>query len=268
MSPVFAHGQLRLYLLVLIAEAPRHGYEVIQELEQRFGGLYTPSAGTVYPRLAKLEDEGLVARADEGRKATYSITESGMAEVQARHSEVQELQADLDQSARRLAEQVRATVQGRSADLRAELKAAARQARSTARPPGADDADPAASAGPWPWGWANEWTADQDDPRGADTRWDDPRGADTRWDAPRGADTRWDAPQPGPFRGREHGRGADEDSGGRDWADLERAAYDLRRQARRAWREHGLTGEQTSDLIEILADASQRISDVLRRGRR
>ena len=74
MSPVFAHGQLRLYLLVLLAEAPRHGYEVIQDLETRFGGLYTPSAGTVYPRLAKLEEEGLVERTDEGRKATYRIT--------------------------------------------------------------------------------------------------------------------------------------------------------------------------------------------------
>ena len=114
MSPVFAHGQLRLYLLVLLAEAPRHGYEVIQDLETRFGGLYTPSAGTVYPRLAKLEEEGLVERTDEGRKATYRITEAGLAEVRARHREVEDLQADLDQSVRRLAEQVRATVQGLS----------------------------------------------------------------------------------------------------------------------------------------------------------
>lgn len=94
MSPVFAHGQLRLYLLVLLAEAPRHGYEVIQDLETRFGGLYTPSAGTVYPRLAKLEEEGLVERTDEGRKATYRITEAGLAEVRARHREVEDLQAE------------------------------------------------------------------------------------------------------------------------------------------------------------------------------
>ena len=60
--------------------------------------------------------------------------EAGLAEVRARHREVEDLQADLDQSVRRLAEQVRATVQGRSADLRAELKAAAREARTTARP--------------------------------------------------------------------------------------------------------------------------------------
>ena len=59
---VFAHGQMRLYLLALLNEGPRHGYEIIQSLEERFNGLYSPSAGTVYPRLAKLEEEGLVER--------------------------------------------------------------------------------------------------------------------------------------------------------------------------------------------------------------
>ena len=78
MSPVFAHGQLRLYLLVLLDEGPRHGYEVIQELESRFNGLYSPSAGTVYPRLAKLEEEGLVQRTDEAaRGPTRSPTPAG-----------------------------------------------------------------------------------------------------------------------------------------------------------------------------------------------
>ena len=103
MSPVFAHGQLRLYLLVLLDEGPRHGYEVIQELERRFNGLYSPSAGTVYPRLAKLEEEGLVQRTDEGRKAMYSITEAGRAEVRARQADVQDMRDDLDQSERQLA---------------------------------------------------------------------------------------------------------------------------------------------------------------------
>ena len=104
MSPVFAHGQLRLYLLALLDEGPRHGYEVIQDLENRFNGLYSPSAGTVYPRLAKLEEEGLVERTDEGRKATYSITEAGRAEVRARQADLQDLRDDLDQSVRQLAE--------------------------------------------------------------------------------------------------------------------------------------------------------------------
>ena len=56
--PVFAHGHLRLYLLSLLDEQPMHGYDLMQALSERFGGTYVPSAGTIYPRLAKLEDEG------------------------------------------------------------------------------------------------------------------------------------------------------------------------------------------------------------------
>ena len=51
MSPVFGHGRLRIYILKLLDEEPRHGYEIIRLLEDRFMGLYAPSAGTVYPRL-------------------------------------------------------------------------------------------------------------------------------------------------------------------------------------------------------------------------
>ena len=60
MSRVFAHGALRLYMLSLLEDHPRHGYELIQLLEDRFLGMYTPSAGTIYPRLASLEEDGLV----------------------------------------------------------------------------------------------------------------------------------------------------------------------------------------------------------------
>ena len=68
MSPaVFAHGHLRLYLLSLLAERSMHGYELIQALSDRFGGTYVPSAGTIYPRLAKLEEEGLVTKEADGR---------------------------------------------------------------------------------------------------------------------------------------------------------------------------------------------------------
>jgi len=73
MPPVFAHGRLRLYLLKLLDEAPRHGYEVIRLLEERFQGLYAPSAGTVYPRLAKLEAEGLVTHTTEGGRKVYAV---------------------------------------------------------------------------------------------------------------------------------------------------------------------------------------------------
>ncbi len=139
MSPVFAHGQLRLYLLALLADGPRHGYEVIQDLEQRFHGLYSPSAGTVYPRLAKLEEEGLVERMAEGRKATYRITEAGRAEVAARWAAVEDLHSDLEDSVRQLAQEVRDRVQSQTRDLRTELREAARVARANATPVGGHD---------------------------------------------------------------------------------------------------------------------------------
>ena len=133
---VFAHGQMRLYLLALLNEGPRHGYEIIRALEERFNGLYSPSAGTVYPRLAKLEEEGLVQRTEEGRKVTYQITEAGRSEVAAREFDLADLQQDLDHTVRELAQQVRQRVHGSATDLRAELKEAAKQARANATPAG------------------------------------------------------------------------------------------------------------------------------------
>ena len=132
MSPVFAHGQLRLYLLALLDEAPRHGYEVIRALEERFGGVYSPSAGSVYPRLARLEDEGLVARSEEGRTAVYRITESGREEVRRRAGDIHALRRDLDDSARRLVAEARNRVRADAEDLRSELKRAAKEARRAA----------------------------------------------------------------------------------------------------------------------------------------
>jgi len=133
---VFAHGQMRLYLLALLNEGPRHGYEIIRALEERFNGLYSPSAGTVYPRLAKLEEEGLVQRTEQGRKVTYQITDAGRSEVAAREFDLADLQQDLDHTVRELAQQVRQRVHGSATDLRAELKEAAKQARANATPAG------------------------------------------------------------------------------------------------------------------------------------
>ncbi len=135
MSPaVFGHGRLRLYLLKLLEESPRHGYEIIRELEDRFMGLYTPSAGTVYPRLARLAAEGLVTVTEtaDGRKV-YTITDAGRAELDSRRGELTDLEADIDGSVRELAEEIRTQVHGSVRDLRAELKDAARQMRRDAR---------------------------------------------------------------------------------------------------------------------------------------
>ncbi|MDQ1586241.1 MAG: hypothetical protein QOH80_1606, partial [Actinomycetota bacterium] len=91
MTPVFGHGRLRLYLLKLLAESPRHGYDVIRDLEDRFLGLYAPSAGTVYPRLARLEVEGLVTHAEEEGRKVYRITDAGLAELAARQGELDDI---------------------------------------------------------------------------------------------------------------------------------------------------------------------------------
>ncbi|MDR5698663.1 PadR family transcriptional regulator [Agromyces aerolatus] len=131
--PVFSHGSLRLYLLALLDERPRHGYELIQALSERFGGTYSPSAGTIYPRLAKLEEEGLVSKQADGRKTVYAITEAGRAELEARRPELDAIEDEVTDSVRRLADGVRAEVNDAMRTLRAELASAAREAKRAAR---------------------------------------------------------------------------------------------------------------------------------------
>ncbi|MEV4195917.1 PadR family transcriptional regulator, partial [Streptomyces toxytricini] len=125
MPPVFAHGRLRLYLLKLLDEAPRHGYEVIRLLEERFQGLYAPSAGTVYPRLAKLEAEGLVTHATEGGRKVYSITDAGRAELAGRGGELADLELEIRESVSELAAEIRDDVRGAAGALRREMLAEA-----------------------------------------------------------------------------------------------------------------------------------------------
>ncbi|MFD9395567.1 helix-turn-helix transcriptional regulator [Streptomyces sp. NPDC060000] len=132
MPPVFAHGRLRLYLLKLLDEAPRHGYEVIRLLEERFQGLYAPSAGTVYPRLAKLEAEGLVTHTTEGGRKVYAITDAGRAELADRSGELVDLELEIGESVAELAAEIRADVRGAAGDLRREMRAAATEARQGA----------------------------------------------------------------------------------------------------------------------------------------
>ncbi|MFF8608499.1 helix-turn-helix transcriptional regulator [Streptomyces sp. NPDC015346] len=129
MPPVFAHGRLRLYLLKLLDEAPRHGYEVIRLLEERFQGLYAPSAGTVYPRLAKLEAEGLVTHATEGGRKVYSITDAGRAELAGRGGELADLEQEIRESVSELAAEIRDDVRGAAGKLRSEMRAAASETR-------------------------------------------------------------------------------------------------------------------------------------------
>lgn len=138
MAPVFSHGDLRLYLLNLLDEGPRHGYDIMQALSDRTGGTYTPSAGTIYPRLAKLEEEGLVTKTVDGRKTVYEITPAGHAEVEARAGELEGIEAGLADSVRLIADEVRGSVREAMKSLRADLAAAAQDER--AHPAGATDA--------------------------------------------------------------------------------------------------------------------------------
>ncbi|MDH2445482.1 PadR family transcriptional regulator [Amnibacterium sp. CER49] len=138
-APIFAHGQLRLYLLSLLGERPMHGYDLIQALSERFGGTYAPSAGTIYPRLARLEEEGLVTKESDGRRTVYAVTDAGREELARRGPELAGLEDQVSDSVRRLADEVRGSVNDAMRSLRADLAAAARDQR--AAPPRQEQAD-------------------------------------------------------------------------------------------------------------------------------
>lgn len=133
MPPVFAHGALRLYLLALLESGPKHGYELIKALKERFGGTYSPSAGTIYPRLGKLESEGLVATESAGRRTNYRITAAGLAELERRRDELAGVESDISASVRRLADNLRDDIRSNMRGLRADLAATAEAARTAAQ---------------------------------------------------------------------------------------------------------------------------------------
>jgi|SRR6185437_3017794 DNA-binding PadR family transcriptional regulator len=133
MSAVFSHGRLRLYLLKLLAEGPRHGYELIRLLENQFLGLYAPSAGTIYPRLQRMEADGLVSHTQAGGRKVYEITDSGRAELTARAGELAALESEINASVAdlsTLANEVEQGVRGSVRDIKRELREATREARS------------------------------------------------------------------------------------------------------------------------------------------
>ena len=131
MSPVFRHGRLRLYLLKLLDEAPRHGYEVIRLLQDRFMGVYAPSPGTIYPRLARLEEEGLVTHDEADGRKVYRITDKGREELRARLDDLAELEDEITASVRDIAREVTEDVRETVRTLREELTWAARELHRT-----------------------------------------------------------------------------------------------------------------------------------------
>ncbi|MEV1285646.1 PadR family transcriptional regulator [Micromonospora sp. NPDC049679] len=164
MTAVFSHGRLRLYLLKLLDDGPKHGYELIRLLENRFLGLYAPSAGTIYPRLQRMEVEGLVTHTAAGGRKVYEITDAGRAELRQRAGELAALESDIRASVEdltTLAGEIQSEVRGSVRDLKRELREATRETRrarwepprtrSTAPPrPGAEYGQPGPTTPPDP----------------------------------------------------------------------------------------------------------------------
>jgi DNA-binding PadR family transcriptional regulator len=100
---VFDHGDLRYVLLQLIAEKPRHGYELIKAIEEKFVGMYSPSPGVIYPTLTLLEELGhLRAETAAGTKRLYSATEEGIAFLNANRALVDAIFARMAETTRAL----------------------------------------------------------------------------------------------------------------------------------------------------------------------
>lgn len=94
----FDQGDLRFVMLRLIAEKPRHGYEIIKAIEEKLGGVYSPSPGVVYPTLTLLEELGYASVSEsEGGKKLYAITEDGKAFLDANRATVDAIFSRMDQ---------------------------------------------------------------------------------------------------------------------------------------------------------------------------
>jgi DNA-binding PadR family transcriptional regulator len=265
MSPVFRHGRLRLYLLKLLDESPRHGYEVIRLLQDRFLGVYAPSPGTIYPRLARLEEDGLVTHEEVDGKKVYSITDKGREEIHNRLSDLADLEDELTESlrdvAREISEDVRETVRG----IREELSAAARDFRSqhAGNPGPATESADEQSAAPDGSGAsgddgrrireeakrAREEMRDRFRARGRD--WSGGQDRAGAWSAP------WSAWADDPAEAGASGRGG---KGQNPFSDLERMAIQFATELRAAAKQAGGVGERSlSDLRDILTDTLTKV---------
>jgi DNA-binding PadR family transcriptional regulator len=271
MSPVFRHGRLRLYLLKLLDESPRHGYEVIRLLQDRFLGVYAPSPGTIYPRLARLEEDGLVTHEEVDGKKVYSITDKGREEIRNRLSDLADLEDELTESlrdvAREISEDVRETVRG----IREELTAAAREFRGQHGGRTAVDADASQSGA----GDEDAFAADEarrireearrtreemrakfrerSRSRGAGADWQERFGR-ADWASFAAGRNEWSSAaseDSGPRPGR---------GGGNPFSDLERMAVSFANELRSAAKQAGTMGERSlGDLRDILTDTLAKV---------
>ncbi|MDP2118402.1 MAG: PadR family transcriptional regulator [Hoeflea sp.] len=95
---MFDAGALRLVVLGLIAEQPRHGYDIIKALEARFQGAYSPSPGAIYPMLQMLEEADLVSSEMQGAKKLFSITQEGQAYLEENCVDLDRINAQIDEA--------------------------------------------------------------------------------------------------------------------------------------------------------------------------
>jgi len=264
MSPVFRHGRLRLYLLKLLDESPRHGYEVIRLLQDRFLGIYAPSPGTIYPRLARLEEDGLVTHEEVDGKKVYSITDKGREEIRNRLSDLADLEDELTESlrdvAREISEDVRDTVRG----IREELTAAAREFRSQhGDTAAADDSGKDEPTAKGPRAGSEEARRIREEARRAR---DEMRA---RFRAAGGRDwsgrsehagAGWSAPWSGWAEATREG--GNPQPGQNPFGDLERMAMQFATELRAAARQAGNVGERSlSDLRDLLTDTLAKVRD-------
>lgn len=95
---IFDHGALRLVVLGLIGEEPRHGYEIIKLLKDRFQGSYSPSPGSIYPILAQLAEAGMVEAQTVGTRKLFALTDEGRAYLDAQRPHLEAIRAQLDET--------------------------------------------------------------------------------------------------------------------------------------------------------------------------
>jgi DNA-binding PadR family transcriptional regulator len=112
---MFDRGDLRFVTLDLLQERPRHGYDIIREVEDRFHGMYSPSPGTVYPTLQLLEDQGLVRSSQQDGKKVYTITDEGRAFLSERRETLEAIRGRMHEGR---GDQSHAELRGLMSDLR------------------------------------------------------------------------------------------------------------------------------------------------------
>jgi DNA-binding PadR family transcriptional regulator len=103
-AKMLASGDLQLIILALLSEKPRHGYEIIKQVEEHSSGAYSPSPGMVYPALTYLEDMGYATSETDGAKKLYRITEAGTKYFNENRAAVEEILEQLARFGRKLSQ--------------------------------------------------------------------------------------------------------------------------------------------------------------------